>query len=154
MVSIENWAQAAQADVGLSFYIICVARWETVPSGMFSPAKIQISLGYAQSDKNLHWGHFGYFVCFFFCFFFVFLFFCYRKDNALTWDEAAAVVNGYKEHLDTLTNPFILSLADSEVVKVQEYLEMYDLTKGSSDVVSISSISVLAFAFFFLIYLC
>ena len=70
---------------------------------------------------------------------YIYLFFFYRIEGGVTWEEAVTIINGYKEHLDTLISPFILSLADSEVTKVQEYLEMYDLSKGSSEEVSISS---------------
>lgn len=62
--------------------------------------------------------------------------FYFRKDETLSWDDVATIVNGYREHLERLGNPFVLSLSDSDVGRVQEYLEMYDLSKGLSDKVS------------------
>ena len=69
--------------------------------------------------------------------------FFFRKDDPLSWDDVASVVNGYREHLERLGNPFIESLVDSDIGRVQEYLEMYDLSKGLSD--KVGTVKILKF---------
>ena len=57
----------------------------------------------------------------------------FRKENSKTWEEVSTIIDGYREHLDSLKTPVITSLKASEVNRVQEYLESYDLSKGSPD---------------------
>ena len=56
-----------------------------------------------------------------------------RKENSKTWEEVSTIIDGYREHLERLKTLVITSLKASEVNRVHEYLESYDLSKGSAD---------------------
>jgi hypothetical protein len=51
----------------------------------------------------------------------------------MTWETVSKTVQGYVKHLETLNNPVVMVMAESEVKQVQEYLALYDLSMGSQD---------------------
>ena len=51
----------------------------------------------------------------------------------MTWETVAKTVQGYLKHLETLSNPVVMVMAESEVIQVQEYLKIYDLSMGNQD---------------------
>ncbi|XP_052240269.1 NBAS subunit of NRZ tethering complex-like isoform X2 [Dreissena polymorpha] len=55
-------------------------------------------------------------------------------DNEKTsWESAVSVVNGYLEHLTTLSDPVIMAMRSSDNSRVQEYYNVYNLSMGNTD---------------------
>ncbi|KAL4228277.1 hypothetical protein ACF0H5_013708 [Mactra antiquata] len=51
-------------------------------------------------------------------------------ESGKVWEDVNTVVCGYLKHLETLNNPVIVVMSESEVVRVKEYLKIYDLSMG------------------------
>ncbi|XP_053405478.1 NBAS subunit of NRZ tethering complex-like [Mercenaria mercenaria] len=56
-----------------------------------------------------------------------------EEESRYPWETVATVVQGYIKHLETLSNPVVMVMAESEVKQVQEYLKLYDLSMGTTN---------------------
>ncbi|WAR01028.1 NBAS-like protein, partial [Mya arenaria] len=52
------------------------------------------------------------------------------EDMKSSWESTCTVVNGYLQHLSTLSDMVVMTMASSEVTRVQEYFQIYNLSKG------------------------
>ncbi|XP_052794949.1 NBAS subunit of NRZ tethering complex-like [Mya arenaria] len=57
------------------------------------------------------------------------------EDMKSSWESTCTVVNGYLQHLSTLSDMVVMTMASSEVTRVQEYFQIYNLSKGDRQVV-------------------